>query len=219
MCRLVDKKKNLEMCCICGIREAKSRDHIPPKGIFLPPRPSLITVPACDKCNQGSSKDDEKFRAYLSMHSYSSSPIAKRLFWEHTIPRLSRNPKFAHDILNETEPINLISGNIFLGKAFSSKWDSGVHDRVIEKIVRGLYFHHFKEILGKYYSVKTHWFKLDKINDFNFIKQMKLCVIHKDQFAYKYVRTKNKPFVSIWFFNFFNSHLAGGYTVPLVDHL
>jgi hypothetical protein len=60
-------------CYICG-NLADSSDHIPPSGIFPDPKPSnLITVPACSKCNECSSKDDEYFRTIIATASYESS--------------------------------------------------------------------------------------------------------------------------------------------------
>jgi len=46
------------------LREAStSDDHIPPKTIFGDKKPSdLITVPACEGCNNGCSLDDEYFK-------------------------------------------------------------------------------------------------------------------------------------------------------------
>lgn len=209
---LMSKTSTSELCSICGTCKATTRDHVPPKGIFLPPRPNLITVPACHECNQGASKDDENFRAFVSMHGYGNSHKAEKLFWDRTVPRLRRNPKFRTDILSKIEPVNMISGKIFIGRAFRGKWDSEVHHRVIERIMRGLYFHHFREILGDCFKVNTQWLKWESLKEFDFIKQMKLCVIDQEQFTYLYVRTKSYPLVSIWIFEFFKSHWASGYT-------
>src|SRR5678816_3709575 len=45
-----------------------TKDHVPPRNLFpTPPPTGLITVPACDDCNGGESKDDEWFRLTLSI--------------------------------------------------------------------------------------------------------------------------------------------------------
>ena len=49
------------MCCTyCGGR-AQTRDHVPPKSIFLKPLPGMITVPACRRCNQEWSRAEQYF--------------------------------------------------------------------------------------------------------------------------------------------------------------
>ncbi len=59
---------NTQLCIYCNEAEADTRDHIPPKALFAPPRPDdLITVPSCTRCNRGFCRDDEHFRAVLSI--------------------------------------------------------------------------------------------------------------------------------------------------------
>jgi hypothetical protein len=48
--------------CYCCNENTISREHIPPKCLFLTPRPSnMITVPSCQKHIFAKSKDDEYF--------------------------------------------------------------------------------------------------------------------------------------------------------------
>jgi hypothetical protein len=54
-------------CYLCGVELEKNvnrtRDHVPPEGLFPLPLPSdLITVPACRKCNNSKCVDEEFFR-------------------------------------------------------------------------------------------------------------------------------------------------------------
>jgi len=59
---------DLQFCTYCN-RVATTRDHIPPKLLFSPPRPSnLATVPACEACNQSFATDDEYARMVLIFH-------------------------------------------------------------------------------------------------------------------------------------------------------
>jgi hypothetical protein len=64
-------RKTSQTCALCGARPAttRTRDHVPPKALFPSPRPKLITVPACDICNESASEAEEKFRVYLSVKS------------------------------------------------------------------------------------------------------------------------------------------------------
>ena len=61
-----NKKRKKGICAFCGIEGEITDDHVPPKNLFEGfPDNELIKVPACKKCNGGSSKDDEYFRAFL----------------------------------------------------------------------------------------------------------------------------------------------------------
>ena len=52
----------MQVCIYCQTNPKETNDHVPPKGLFREPRPSnLITVPACLKCNNGFSGDDDYF--------------------------------------------------------------------------------------------------------------------------------------------------------------
>jgi hypothetical protein len=83
---------NQERCAYCD-QPATTRDHVPPKKLFTPPLPgNLITVPACDGCNNGASEDDEVFRNELSIMAGSfgeSANAAERL--QPTMRGIRRN--------------------------------------------------------------------------------------------------------------------------------
>jgi hypothetical protein len=83
---------NEELCAYCD-DPATTRDHVPSKKLFTPPLPdNLITVPACDRCNNGASDDDEVFRNELSIMAGSfgeSAKAAERL--QPTMRGIQRN--------------------------------------------------------------------------------------------------------------------------------
>lgn len=60
-----DKPKS---CYLCGATDKLfTKDHVIPKVLFPEPRPNnLITEDACERCNNGFSKDDALFAVYLS---------------------------------------------------------------------------------------------------------------------------------------------------------
>ena len=54
-------------CYLCGAENPETRDHVPPRNLFPPPRPTnLITLPCCRACNEGFQLDDEFMRVFLS---------------------------------------------------------------------------------------------------------------------------------------------------------
>ncbi len=76
------KKTNLITCAYCRneIRQCDSqRDHVPPKALFSPPRPSnLVTVRCCDTCHRDLSSGDEALRSFAAL-SWGTTASAKGL--------------------------------------------------------------------------------------------------------------------------------------------
>ena len=61
-------KGRIGTCVYCGNTRRLTKDHVPPKALWTPPRPSdLVRVPACGECNGAASKDDEYFKMMLVM--------------------------------------------------------------------------------------------------------------------------------------------------------
>lgn len=75
-----------KQCVFCG-GIATTRDHVPPKNLFLSPRPRLITVPACINCNGSLSALEDEFRVFWSRQMIASDGV-----WtveEHASARVS----------------------------------------------------------------------------------------------------------------------------------
>src|SRR4051812_4977015 len=62
-----ERKRGEGICAYCGRTRRITADHIPPRNLFIRPRLRLITVPCCDECNKGTSKDDEYLRIALAL--------------------------------------------------------------------------------------------------------------------------------------------------------
>lgn len=61
------KRKKVGGCALCGETLPITREHVPPKNLYLPPRPrNTITVPVCEPCNHGYHLDDEYFRVFVA---------------------------------------------------------------------------------------------------------------------------------------------------------
>jgi hypothetical protein len=141
---------NKRVCCIyCGTQNDLSRDHIPPRAIF-PDGPAyrhnLITVPACRRCNKKCSLDDEYLAVFLSGHAgVTRNPVSSGLH-----PRLDRGIKRTRrgslgkrirrslKLVDARTPTGLI-----VGRQPVMSIDIPILRRVGQRILRGLYFHHF----------------------------------------------------------------------------
>jgi hypothetical protein len=204
------------LCAICGIKAATTRDHIPPRGIFPKPRPKLITVPACLSCNLRASGFDERFRAYLSLHVGTSSPVTQRLFDSGALPTLRHNRRLLRTIVDGGQPVELMTpAGVISGRGMRVLWDSPAHDAVIERTVRGLYYHHFGTVLGQSVELKVQWLRSIPTALIQAMAHTPLVVVGERQFLYRYARAAGEPLTSIWLFNFYDRHFAGGHTVPV----
>jgi len=156
-------RKTPQACVLCGDRPATTMDHVPPKALFLPPRPLLITVPTCEICNEGASEAEEKFRVYVSVKDGVNTP-ASMDFWKQGGFRTVKNNNRLLRNLSSGTPLFLRSrstGQFESVRTF--KWPRTAHDAVIKKITRGLYYHHFGSPLLASAEIEVTF--LDKLHD------------------------------------------------------
>ncbi len=142
-----------KICVICGIKQATTREHIPPKGLFSKPYPDntqFITVPSCAECNNGTSGMDEEFRDHLSISVRVDTESQKSL-WEKAQRGIERKkkPKTASLYVKEKGIIR---------KKKAAFWSKQNHDIVVNKIVKGLYFHCYREIAQPNVEIDIDWY-------------------------------------------------------------
>lgn len=207
--------KNKKLCAICGIKTATSSDHIPPKGIFSNPKPNdLITVPACATCNGGTSTDDEAFRTYLSIHVGISNPRTDLLWENHASRTFRHNKKLNTRIMSLMKPAVLKTESGF-EPVMIGDWDGDVFRKIIEKIIRGLYYHHSELILGAQAYIETYAIEslpnelLSDSDTWSFNE------VGGGKFSYRYLIDENEPLNSFWIFQFYDCCWASGYSMPI----
>lgn len=214
--RGLDTTMTTQLCVICGERAATTKDHLPPAGLFPKPRPSdLVTVPCCRECNTEASKWDERFRVFAAMHVSRNDPEATELLHKSVLPSVRHNARLRREILESARDVMLTTpSGIVLGPATQVHWDSEAYDRVIERVVRGLHFHHTGEILGQRARVKVHF-----LRDLNGIgpvlEQLPLHSIGGGQFLYKVIHHPDLPLRSLWVFEYRGWMWSGGYVEPI----
>jgi hypothetical protein len=204
-------------CAICGAPNPDTRDHMPPRCIFPKPIPQdVITVPVCRGCNESISGEQERFKVYLSLHVGDRTPDTHRLLHHHARRTLKKNRKLARSVIGGFSPVLLATQqNIAYGIGYRRLWDSQAHDVVVERLVRGLHYHHTGQPLGPSVPVKTQWFR-------NLSPQLRAETetwqqrsIGGNQFVYRFGVATDDPRHSAWVFQFFGRHWAGGYSKPI----
>ena len=129
-------------CTYCCVRPAETDDHVPPKCLFPRPRPSnLITVPSCGICNQGAGLDEEYFLATLMFTEAGSSPAGREL-WQQKLRRMyAKNLGLRYRIAASLRQVNLVTpAGLFLGRGLTQRPDFARLEKVVIKVVRGLYY-------------------------------------------------------------------------------
>ena len=201
-----EKKNN--RCYYCG-NPSTSKEHLPPKCIFPDPRPStLITVPSCNLHNSKQSKDDEYFRWVITTAS-AESEVAENLIMKKVIPQFKRKPKLLHDIFSNKRSIPLYTKiGIFAGYSPGFEIDSHRFQKSINKITRGLFFYHQKEILKKNFKVEKFILnpKLDKETQYA-ISLIPLNIVMDHVFSYRFFIENNDNPISYWFYMFYDNTL------------
>jgi len=207
-----------KVCAYCGAKNPETRDHIPPKGCFPEPLPSdLITVPCCYACREGWSNDDEYFRTILLMSQNLSKDARAMKQFKKVIRALSRSKRrgLAH-IMGKSLKIATVRtrAGIIIGKQPVVQFDRPRIERVLSRIIRGLYYYEYSHPLPTDYDVYTI---IDQFGE-------KSAEVHSDgpfprakwvadkMFLYTHLKTKEDPYVSVWLCAFYEKVSFIGFT-------
>jgi hypothetical protein len=150
-------KRHPEICIYCAKNPGVTDDHVPPKSFFPQPRPSnLITVPACNKWNSGAGKDDDYFLATF-MFSEAGITDAGKTLWRQRVHRMfSKNLGLRRKNASGLSHRRVATpSGIYLGRRMALQFDERRFDRVVQKIVRGLYYFEYGETLPADAEVMT----------------------------------------------------------------
>lgn len=187
-------------CAICGIREATTRDHVPPKAIFHEPYPNnLITVPSCAKCNNDGSKFDAELRVVIGMHTARDSSRGDSFWTSYALRTLAKNNRLRTQILASGKRVNLrTSAGVLLGEAYAVPYSVRKHSAVMNRIVRGLYYHHFGLILGKRVTVRSRPLQGMPRPVAEMIRSWPWGRLGDSDFFYRFGRASDSPLNSVW---------------------
>jgi hypothetical protein len=146
------------VCYVCIQPGADSRDHVIPSGFFLEPRPTnLVTLPAHQACHNRHSEDYA--RAILA--GMSDTTTARRVSEIHVRRSLVRSDlkgtKLRRDLVRTLVPrVEFKSpAGLILGHAPAVQFDRERMYPMLEKIVRGLHYHHTGRFLAV--NAKLSW--------------------------------------------------------------
>ena len=196
-------------CTFCG-GIADTREHIPAKQFFKGvPDKNLITVPSCSACNKGFQKDEDFFRQFYVSMLLDRSPQAMQLMNNEISRSITRTPALGLQMFGQMKMVHAYTrAGIYLGRKTMyhvSNSDRSRIDRIVKKIIEGLFLHEFGEQLPKNWLIKIIWItpkveKEQKLTDM--ARTLRWNVIKEDTFAYG-VNFVPETFQSVWILDFF----------------
>jgi hypothetical protein len=225
-------KRRVGECVYCGKTRRLSDDHIPPKGLWNKPRPSdLITVPSCSFCNSGASRDDEYFKSMMIFKDKAGSH-AEAVAVRPSVFRGLEMPKkigFARSLIKGIRPIRVQTpAGLHLGRRFVFDVDLSRLDRVVDRITRGLYWHHLRSRIPEEFEVavfsedgmralgapEIEWIQKDIVTP---VLNSPLHSIGRGVMRYWYASASDKPDSSVWIYEFYDDVKFVALVVPPSD--
>ena len=131
-------------CVLCTVVGPRTHEHIPPQNLWpRSDRKRCVTVPACQKCNSESARDDEYFRIVVAQSIETGEHPAVKLIQPEIVRSLERQffQGLKHTILSRAFPVEFrTEAGLFVGRHLAHMVDAKRVSRVVAKIVRGLYY-------------------------------------------------------------------------------
>lgn len=179
-------------------------DHVPPKCIFPEPRSNdLITVPACEACNMKRSGLDEEFKVFLGI-TVGYHLDGDQSYRKPVLRTLAHNRRIRSNIRSSMQRITVqdLSGKI-RQSALVVPLNKEAHDTVVERTVRGLYFHETGTILDARYTPVIQWHLILDDELFSMTKDWAVGTVANPALVYKYAVCADDPTETVWVLQFF----------------
>jgi hypothetical protein len=129
---------NKYRCVYCGC-PADTNDHTPPACLLREPYPNnLLSVPACTRCNNGFSEDENLV-----------SLILARVSFEPDLMKEWKEGKAASAVTRDRKLSRFFDDHIDKNGIFWPDADTIRRiDRVLAKTIQGLYYHRYRRVLA-----------------------------------------------------------------------
>jgi hypothetical protein len=203
-------------------------DHVPPRNLFPEPRPSnLVTVPACGRCNERASQDDEYFRNNLASRADVGGQSGADQVLAVALRSLAKPEAggLRRSFLRSIMPVDLYStGGIYLGAAPGYRVNMKRINRVAARTVSGLFFKVAGMRLADQYRATACCLSgvgsVDPRSLAHFEEALRLLgaepatTIGNGVFTYRVRRVEDDPFGSIWLLAFYERVIFVGGTLP-----
>lgn len=208
--------KKVGRCALCGEDRSITREHVPPKNLFLSPRPrNTITVPVCERCNHSYHLDDEYFRVYVAAGAEPGTRL-ERLWREKVVGssflrsgglkgRLNDDRALLHEH-HKREPLQTFEGEVLADEwaPFAQPFNASRIRAVVEKIVRCLHFSHAGSPLSPDIHLAVDVTPLSPADEQTLYDHRTGCVGHNDEFVFRHEALGKGA--SRWLLGFYRHH-------------
>ena len=213
-----------EICYLCGRnidKKNRTLDHVPPQQIF-PSRirkkfnlSKLVTLPTHRKCNEAFQADEVYFFNKIGMVDY-KNPVLREVWYD--IRRSAQKPesqRFNQMLLSQVREEAKTPGGIIIPGKVAIEYDDTRINRVLWKIVRGLFFIEFSRILPEdtihivtYFQGQNLGIDPESVvKILNIVRNSDEHGQYKRIFAYKYVVNPEEKKCAAWAVLFWDRHL------------
>lgn len=134
-----------DVCVLCGKEKATTREHIPPRSLFVTRPSEYLAVPACEQCNNSTKLDDEHLREVMSATSLVGA--GRKVWKKKVVPKIKTLPATRARFQKGTylSDVKVPKTNFRLP---GLKIDAPRIDVSIRKMVFGLYWFHTGALLS-----------------------------------------------------------------------
>ena len=193
-----------ELCVVCGIRPATTRDHVPPKCFFRGLQATLDTVPACGQCNCGASSDDEDMRFFVSMQVGKQAPGAASLWEDGALKSVKRKASLRQQVTSTAREILVADSSGSVSPRIAVEVPARLYDSVFGRTTRGLYFLRTARILGL--DVPVQVAPLTSPPSEEVLAPFQYREVGSGAFSYWFGIAADDQSSSLWLYRFYGSH-------------
>jgi hypothetical protein len=168
----------------------------------------IITVPACDKCNNAAKLDDEYFRIAVSV-GVQDNLEGQKAWREGAIRSLKRSVGLLKHILNKSREVEITTpAGVITGTGYALEVDEARIKRVVIRIVRGLLWHHYKVKTNSQTTFDVH-IDADVTPTIETLQLARVSAIGGTAFQYRHSTAVDDPDSSMWWLRFYqNRHFV-----------
>jgi hypothetical protein len=144
-------------CQLCGEYALLTDDHLPPKSLYPKAVRSVLidmhTVKACEKCNNGSKKNDELFKVLVGLVADAPWSDELRESVEATLKNNNRLSRLISENERFEEQLPSYGTPIFVRIVKIPHENRDEFLSVVDRLVKGLFFRKYGEILVEKYQL------------------------------------------------------------------
>ncbi|MBY0446412.1 MAG: hypothetical protein K2Q15_14530, partial [Burkholderiales bacterium] len=197
------------LCAICGVNPGVTKDHIPPQSLY--PRKSrpenlcLNYVMACADCNNGASKDDEKFKIYIGLSTGDCRRDSSEVI-DSMAATLGKNRRLAVPVFDAKVVYAALHSSL-IRPVMAVTFDFKSFESVVTRIIKALYWMETGSPLGKDVPIKVFPFHSMDADFHKIMEEIMVMLepklLNDKTFAYKHHISDDGS--SIWGIQFFGS--------------